>query len=190
MEPITIIPRARFGELQVNAAFEESYRDELQITEHPVESGAAITDHAYKRAPEVTLKVGWSNATPEALIPVDIKDFPGGSMVGATYVHGIYSQLLELQSSRVPFDLITSLRLYRSMLLTSLAVTRDEKTGMAIDVTATCRQIIIVSTQATTLPPPASQRNPANTAATVDSGVKQPAPATPAPGGSFSPARW
>ena len=44
--------------LFADVTVEEKHKDELKITEHPTEVGAPINDHAYKEAPEVTIKVG------------------------------------------------------------------------------------------------------------------------------------
>jgi hypothetical protein len=38
----------------------EKHSDTLEITEHPVETGAAISDHAYKRPSEVVMEVGFA----------------------------------------------------------------------------------------------------------------------------------
>jgi hypothetical protein len=41
---------------------EELHRDELVITNHPVERGAAISDHAFKQPVEVIIRAAWSNS--------------------------------------------------------------------------------------------------------------------------------
>lgn len=40
----------------------ERHVDEMEITDHPVQQGATISDHAYKRPAEVMLEVSWSNS--------------------------------------------------------------------------------------------------------------------------------
>ena len=45
-----------------DATVEERHMDRLEITNHPVETGAAITDHAFYHPPELTLVLGWSNS--------------------------------------------------------------------------------------------------------------------------------
>ena len=104
------------------------------------------------------------------------------------FVSGIYSQLLALQQSLVPFTVVTSIRRYTNMILTSLAVTRDSKTSQALMVTATMRQVIIVSTVSTTLAPIASQADPASTAENVSMGSLNLIPnAMPSPAGQYRP---
>lgn len=41
---------------------EELHHDEVMITSHPVERGAAISDHAFKMPVEVIIRAAWSNS--------------------------------------------------------------------------------------------------------------------------------
>lgn len=182
-----IIPKM-LDTIRIGVTIEEVYNDELQITEHPVEQGAATTDHAYKRQPDVILKCGWSNADYAALLSSPVVDFDDfGSTTQSEYIDAVYSQLLALQASRVPFDAVTSRRKYSNVLLQGLRVVHDAKTSGALMLTATLRQIRIVQTKATRLPPRDAQADPSRTAETQNTGSKQAVPATPAPGGSVTP---
>jgi len=184
---MTIIPKT-LGTIRIGVTVEELYSDELQITEHPVEQGAQITDHAFKRQPDVVLKCGWSNADYSALLGSSVVQFDNfGSTTQSGYIDAVYSKLLDLQQSRVPFDAVTSRRKYSNVLLQGLRVVHDAKTSGALMLTATLRQIRIVQTKATTLPPRDNQADPSRTAETQNTGSKQAVPATPAPGGSVSP---
>jgi len=188
---LTITPKGNIGGIDIQATLEEVHTDTLQITEHPVEIGAAVTDHAYSRPSEVVIRCGWSNSSTDALLGSITSLFSGGGLSGASYVDGVYSQLQTLQQSRVPFDITTTRRQYHSMLIVSLNVTTDSKTSNVLMVTATCRQIIQVATQATTLPPRTDQANPASTAQVENAGVQQPqAGATPSPGGAAPAGMW
>lgn len=186
LDIITLVPKT-IGPVKIGCTFEEAHQDELQITEHPVEKGAQINDHAFKLQPEVTIQCGWSNADFAALIGTLESIFTGGGLPSADYISTVYSQLLALQETRQPFDVVTSMRMYRDMLFKSLRVVKDQKTGEALSVTATLKQIRIVQTQATRLPPKESQASPQATAETQNTGAKAATPATPAPGGSVPP---
>ncbi|WP_423196796.1 Phage tail protein [Cupriavidus sp. H19C3] len=189
LDLITMVPK-KIGPITIGVELEESHLDEVQITEHPVEKGAEINDHAFKRQPELTLKCGWSNSQFSALAGALQSIFQGGELPKADYVSTVYSQLLALQETRQPFDVVTSLRIYRDMLFKSLAVTKDQKTGSAMTVTATLKQIRIVQTQVTKLPPKQDQAKPKSTAETIISGVKAALPAVPIPGGSVPSIVW
>ena len=155
------------GSIAIQCTLEESHFDELQITDHPVEFGAMISDHSFKKPAEVIIRAGWSNAGLQSII-TDISDtinlvsslLEGASIPNApfNYAEQVYDQLLTLQVSGQPFQIITGKRTYNNMLLRSLAVTTDEKTENALFVTAVCRQIIIAYTSTSII----NQLNPAN----------------------------
>ncbi len=169
LQAAVVRPRRAIGEIQAAVTIEEHHIDELQITEHPVEQGAAITDHAFKRPAEVTLKTGWSNSgsilDPQSLL---------NSWVNPNYIAEIYQSLLALQEGRIPFDIITGKRKYSNMLLRSLTTTTNQETEHCLIITATCRQIIIVQSRIVTVPPQSQQRSPEQTAPVLNKGTQQP----------------
>lgn len=50
------------GNIIANVTVEERHQDDLEITDHPIEQGAVISDHAFKRPVEVTIECAWSNS--------------------------------------------------------------------------------------------------------------------------------
>ena len=184
---LTLSPKSKIGDIEIAASIEETHIDALQLTEHPVELGAAITDHAYKKPSEVIIRCGWSNSGFDQLSDAVRAFFGNGEVARTAYIDGIYSRLLDLQDKRTPFDITTIRRQYTDMLLVALQVTTDQQTNNILMVQATCRQIIIVDTSATTLPARDSQANPADTSEIEDGGDKQLQPATPADAGAMPP---
>lgn len=184
---LSLTPKGNIGGIEIQASLEEIHIDTLQVTEHPVELGAPITDHAFNRPSEVVIRAGWSNSSIKALVGAVTSLFDSGNLSGSDYIGSIYSQLLALKESRKVFDITTSRRQYRNMLITSLAVTTDNETSNILSVMAACRQVLIVSTQATTLPPREDQATPESTAETENAGVKQAQPGSPSPGGAVPP---
>ena len=119
---------------------EEDHEDDLVITEHPVEYGAAITDHSYKRPSEVRLRVGWSQSAGASLRgPYQVID-----------VKTVYEQILALQNERNPFTVLTGKKRYRNMLVASIRVHTDAKFEYSFIADISLKQILLVSTQ--TLP--------------------------------------
>jgi len=146
----------QFGTLVPDVVIRELNRDEMVITDHPVERGAAISDHAFIRPLEVEIVAGWSDST-------------GGY---AGYCEEAYQDLVALQKEREPFDLATGKRRYKNMLLASIGVQTDEKTEHSLIATLRFREVNIVETQ-TTSAPKASQSSPQKTSPTVQSGTQQ-----------------
>lgn len=200
---IQISPKRYIGGLTAMATLEEKHTDELQITEHPIEQGANINDHAFKRPAEVVIRCGWSDSSLSGLFrgvmsavksirtrKFKTEDFgpsalelSDGSKFGSDYVSAIYNHLLALQESRIPFDVATGKRLYPNMLMRSLTMTTDGNSEFALMCTVVCRQVIIVQTQATTLPPREDQAMPEATGSVVDLGARQLVQVFKAPGG-------
>lgn len=183
---LSFSPKGKIGEMEIAASLEEIHIDTVQMTEHPVEVGAAITDHAFVRPKEVVIRCGWSNSTLSSFASA-VSDLFAGEMSASDYVSSVYAYLLGLQGSRVPFDVTTSKRQYQNMLLASLQVTTDQQTNSVLMVQAVCRQIIVAQTQATTLPAKEQQASPDKTASIENAGVKQIKAATPQSGGAVSP---
>lgn len=179
---VTFKPRRRIGTFTSQVTFEESGSDELTITRHPVEQGAAITDHAFKEPAQLTIRAGWSPTVLQTLVSSAGALLSGASLTSLLsndYVKETYEKLLKLQAEREPFEIVTGKRRYKNMLMRSLAQTTDEKTESVLVVTAQFQEIIIVQTQATSLPPADQQAEPERTAAPEANGSKQlnPAPA-------------
>ncbi len=116
---------------QADVTEEEEHRDQLFITEHPVEVGASVSDHAYKRPSEVQMRISWSNS----------------SHGDPFFVQSIYDSLLRLQSDRIPFNLYTGKRVYFNMLLGVLGVKTDPENEFSLRVEANMHQIFLVQTQ-------------------------------------------
>ena len=118
------------GMIIPNVTLEEAHTDVLRVTDHPVEVGAAISDHAFKMPCEVVMQVGWSDST---------GDYEG-------YSASIYSELLSLQALREPFDVSTGKRLYQNMLIGLLHMKNTEETEHALICTVGMREVLITST--------------------------------------------
>jgi hypothetical protein len=121
------------GGIVAEVTIEETAEDDLQITEHPVEQGAPIADHAFKRPSQVTIRAGWSRQHSYDL----------------SAETGVYGQLLAWQAALMPFDVYTGKRHYVNMLIERMTVPTDQHSEYALFATLSCRQVIIVGTQTT-----------------------------------------
>jgi hypothetical protein len=173
------------GTIAIQATLEETLEHDLEVTEHPVQSGAAITDHSFLRPKEITIRCGWSNSNNSSVASTVLAAFTGGSLSTSDYVSGVYSQLLQLQQSRQKFSVVGTLLTYPNMLMTSLSIDRDKDSSSALMCTVTCREVIIVDTVmvgATT----ATLSSPVDNQAASQLGTVTLGTATPAPGGSLA----
>ncbi|QZN96391.1 phage baseplate protein [Symbiopectobacterium purcellii] len=163
----------------------EKHTDVLEITEHPVErptsasdgasaSGAAfVADHAYRRPSEVVMEVGFSGGG--SLLDSGLLDTTRIGLSLGTSPKEIYQQLLDLQRSRLPFDVTTGKRQYKNMLIRSLDVTTDKNSENVLMATVTLREVIFTQTQAITVASKENMTQGVSTSAVQNSGTKTPA---------------
>ncbi|SUD94223.1 Uncharacterised protein [Ralstonia mannitolilytica] len=152
------------GAFSAYITLEEHHHDELVITDHPVEQGAQISDHAYKKPSELTITIGWTNSSIASIT----------SLQFGNYSSYAYERLLKLQKNRELFSISTGKRKYQNMLIQSLDVTTDAKTENACIATLHCREVIIVQTTTTQLVPAENQAMPQKTGQATNTGTKQP----------------
>ncbi len=136
--------RGGIGRIYADIVIEERHRDEMAITSHPVEQGATITDHAYKKPSSIIIRGGVtdSKAMRNGLATVgtvqNTLDRPPLSP------RDFYEKLLQLQAKREPFDICTLWRLYRNLLVKSLSVASDPNSENCLTFTAECQEVQIV----------------------------------------------
>ncbi|EMD1843059.1 MULTISPECIES: phage baseplate protein [Klebsiella/Raoultella group] len=158
----------RIGLIIPSVVISEKHSDTLEITEHPVETGAPVSDHAYKRPSEVVMEVGFSGGG-------SLLDFIDTSSLGLTLglsPRETYQQILDLQASRIPFDVVTGKRLYSNMLIRAIEVTTDRTSENVLMAVLTLREVIITQTQQITVADKADMKEGANTSAVINSGTK------------------
>lgn len=155
----------------------EDGEDQLMITEHPVEQGAAISDHSYKRPAEFRVQLGWSQSGGWSRSP--------GLVAAVTNVQMIYERILGLQAQRYPFPVYSGKRHYDSMLVADVRYHNDEKLETSLVIDIVFRQINIVSIKLAPGAPPGAmtatpataekqQSNPPATLVSTSTGQKAP----------------
>ncbi|HCR1151935.1 TPA: hypothetical protein OMU40_004013 [Klebsiella aerogenes] len=158
----------RIGLIVPSVVVSEKHSDTLEITEHPVETGAPVSDHAYKRPSEVVMEVGFAGGG-------SLLDFIDTSSLGLTLglsPKETYQQILDLQTSRIPFDVVTGKRLYSNMLIRSIEVTTDRTSENVLMAVLTLHEVIITQTQQIAVADKADMKEGANTSAVINSGTK------------------
>ena len=140
-----IIFSPAIGTVKINIFIDENHESNMIITEHPVESGANIQDHAIIKPKMLTVTFAAEKAAET------------------------YESLLILQATRQPFTIITGLREYQNMLIRSFKVMRDKRTALILKGTAILQEINMVSSSSVRLakiPGAQELKNSANDRAT------------------------
>jgi hypothetical protein len=99
--PLIMRRGSSIGSVMPHVLIEENDDDRLAITEHPVEGGGTVSDHAFLLPKTCDLKIGWGDSN--------------GGHAGASIEE--YESLLSLQAEREPFDVSTGTRLFQNMLV-------------------------------------------------------------------------
>lgn len=185
-----------------DATIEEVHNDEMEITDHPVEQGTTISDHAFNRPSELIVTAGWSDSPNNSGVSTQIvgavSNFSGAvqAVIGAAELVGAvgsvvsvlsgnsggspssaaYAFLLGVQKNRTLFTIYTGKRTYQNMLIKSLATTTDAKTENSAIIRIGCRQILMAQTQTVTVPDSSNMSNPAQNGSTVNMGTVQALP--------------
>ena len=149
----TFLPERIVGPFQATVTIEEMASDELEITSHPVQQGASITDHAYLKPALLQISCVYAD-TPAMLSE-------------------IYRKLLKLQSDRIPMKVITGKRTYRNMLMRSLSQLTDSQTENALQIRFELLEVFLTAVEVVTLPPRARQAQADKTGSTEQGGKKQ-----------------
>lgn len=115
----------------------ENSTDAIEITQQPVQQGASIADHAFKKPVNLSIQILFDSSI-----------LPGLSLTSGITppqsLSTIYQKLLALQSSFTPFTCSTPKRTYSNMLFSALGVTTDKKTENIMAVNCSFQQIITV----------------------------------------------
>lgn len=161
-----IAPRGRsIGFIIPDVVISELHTDATGITQHPVEIGAAITDHAFLLPSRLEMRCGWSDS---------------GAAIG--FSAEAYQSLLALRATRQPFMVQTGKRLYRDMLIATLTTETDEKTENALLIAVGMQQVLMAQARGgvgggMAAASNGDQTDPASTGGVTDAGSVQPIPA-------------
>ena len=132
---------------KVDAYPTEEHRIEVTTTTYPVESGASLTDNAFKQ-PERLKLTGWvSDLLPasDAVANIRLDDRSRSA----------WALIIDLMEDRLPVTVVTHLRTYRDMLITKAVAPVDVRTGRSLRFTLDLQEVLFARTRIVRLPPAA-----------------------------------
>lgn len=136
-------PKSRVGALILDAMVNESHEFTRSVTQFPVQEGAPITDHVRHEPTKITIE-GLITNTPttySSVISQFFYDIASGrertlNETSYTRVSGAFDLLMEMikeadtydvaPKAMEPIDVVTTMRLYKDMLITSLTINKDK----------------------------------------------------------------
>jgi len=135
-----IYVKTNIGGYFFDAILRTEHTTSLTITNHPVETGAAVSDHCFVNPSVLVMEVGMSDVSKSIISG----QFSGGWSRSVT----AYKVLLELQKIRIPIQIVTRINVYKNMLIEIISVPDDIKTLHGLKATVTLREIFIATVKA------------------------------------------
>lgn len=148
------------GGLVLDVTFEEEHRLSSDVTDHPVEGGGTIQDHVVL-SPRMLKISGFVTDTPLVA---------SGLPLGSLRTSAAFAMLEQLWLARIPFIVITQLRVYPSMVIDRLSVPRNSREG-SVRFECTFKEITTVSSQNTTIPASSSTPSTSEQATSNGGGI-------------------
>jgi hypothetical protein len=113
------------GGVFIDVVISENHTSEMEIAKHPVERGAEISDHAWRKGRSVAVE----------------------GLIDQGRAFSSFQALHALQDKVSLFTLVTGLKVYPNMICRSVEAERNAEYGRVLKFTATCEEIILVETQ-------------------------------------------
>ena len=130
--------------VDLDCSISETHQGDMEVTEHPVESGTNIIDHVRRKPEQLTIE-GLVTDTP---IRQEDRDAIGSMEKGSvTRARDAFYSLRALRDSRQTVTVVTAVKTYTNMILVSLVFPRDVTTAEACRFIAQFKEIQTVSSQ-------------------------------------------
>jgi hypothetical protein len=166
-DPILLLYKSRptqIANLQLDGTLTETHTRTSDVTEFEVEAGADITDHVRVKPATVAIEgivtntpldrsqvADYKNAGPFLFNQLPDTSLDDSPQVTPGRAENAFALLEALWLARAPITVLTNLKTYESMVISSLVVPRDAKTGDAVHFTMSLTQVRLVSNKLTTV---------------------------------------
>lgn len=126
-----------------DATTEEQYEDSTEWTDHPVESGLPVSDHAIDQPVRVTLA---------GVVSESVAGIPGAVPL-PDRARQAYDRLLSLKARHQLVTVVTGLRVLQNMGIEKVNLARDARTGLAVHPTVELKEVRLVASVTVPVPP-------------------------------------
>jgi hypothetical protein len=123
-----------------DAVFKTMHYPSRVITEHPIQTGANISDHSYQLPTRVSIEIGMSDVM-DVYVPPGFEKMTESYNGDPSKSKSAYQEFLDLQMSGQPITLYTRLQVYNNMVIESMPTEDDIKTRFALRATIVMKQI-------------------------------------------------
>lgn len=138
------------GEIFLDAAVSEQHTSTARVTTAPIESGAVVADHIILEPDRLTIEGLLTDSPLHHQAARDGGGTPdpnGGDQSSGSRAIDAYEKLLQLLRDREPITVLTGLRSYRDMVLTSVSAPREADSGDALRVSLELVRVELVESR-------------------------------------------
>lgn len=153
--------------VEFNATLSEDHNISAELTDHPVETGSTITDH-YRLLPKsITINGIVSNTPLSGLNPLAIgAGLVAGvvtsvnSRISKSPANEAYDKIEASMKKGELLTIVTTLKTYNNMLITSFSTRRDSASGNILNATIVLREVRIAKVETISTPEkPANEKD-------------------------------
>lgn len=120
---------AEIGDLVLDVTISEAHSHRASATDLPVEDGSNTSDHVIQLPDSLSLEGVWT-------------DTPSGENEAQLHrARDLYFELVEVKEAGEPIEVVTGLRVYPSVVITSIDTRRDARTGFTVPVAIGVKEI-------------------------------------------------
>jgi hypothetical protein len=120
-----------------DAVFKEQHTLTNVITQNPVQTGTAVTDHVYQQPITVSFDIGMSDVMKDII--------PGQYSAGDSRSANAYKIFMYMWQNALLMDVSTSFIVYQNMVIQSIQAYRDNTTMKAMKATIVLQELITVN---------------------------------------------
>jgi len=118
-----------------DAFTKENHSGSVRVTEHPVQGGSNISDHAYNLPDKLTIEV---------LVSDSVQPIVAGQFASSkTKSISAYEVIRKLKEKRVLVSVRTRLHYYTNMIIENMSVSDDYKSANSLRCTVSLRQVMM-----------------------------------------------
>lgn len=132
-----IYVKTNVGGYFFDAYLQITHTASITVTEHPVETGASISDHSYINPAVLEMQIGMSDVA-TSIVSGQFEASGASSRSVAAFL-----VLEELMKNRVPLQVVTRLKVYQNMLITNISVPDDFLTVFGLKATVTFQEVFV-----------------------------------------------
>ncbi len=143
---------SQMASFEVDALLSETHTMSREVTDNEVENGSPVSDHVILRPITLEVQCFVSDAPIKGIIE-NVQNGARNFLGGSKYTSDCFSALIDLYERKEPLAVYTQYRVYNNMMVQSITIPRTPEDGEALIFTINFKQIRMVETATTKLPP-------------------------------------